>query len=388
MELRRNWARTCVVSCALTVVACGSDTATGSGPVSTGSGASTAVPSGGTGATGAAGKAGSAPATGGAGGVAVVPRAGSGPIGVAGISGAAGKVAAGAGGTAGIVAAGSGGNSGSGGGSTAGAGGGTGSSTGGFIREDDPTDASSKANGKYKVMMYTSGFSGAGQGFGGGTMYYPTDADAPFASVAVVPGFSALQNTIADWGPFLASHGIVVMTIDTLTTLDSPDQRADELMAALKSIAGENTRMGSPLMGKLDTSKQCVSGWSMGGGGTLIAAAKNPTLKCGVSFAAWQPTGGAMNMVPVLMFEGTVDPLAAGMSEPFYMQTPDSVSKMLFEVTGAGHDVANSPSNSMGIIGQYGLSWFKVFLEGDTRYMQFLEQPKPSITNTFETNVK
>jgi hypothetical protein len=66
-----------------------------------------------------------------------------------------------------------------------------------------------------------------------------------------------------------------------------------------------------------------------------------------------------MNMVPVLMFEGTADPLAAGMSEPFYMQTPDSVSKMLFEVTGAAHDVANSPSNSMGIVGQYGLSWFK-----------------------------
>jgi dienelactone hydrolase len=388
MELRKNWARTCFVSCTLAVMACGSDSTSGTNPISTGAGASTALPTGGTAATGTAGKGGSAPATGGAGGVAVLPRAGSGATGVAGISGAAGKVAAGAGGAAGILAAGSSGNSGSGGGSTAGAGGGTGSSTGGFIREDDPTAASSKAKGKYKVEMYTSGFSGAGQGFGAGTLYYPTDADAPFASVAVVPGFTAYQNSIADWGPFLASHGIVVMTIDTLTTGDLPDQRADELMAALKSIAGENTRMGSPLMGKLDTSKQCVSGWSMGGGGTLIAAAKNPTLKCGVSFAAWEPTGGAMNMVPVLMFEGTADPLAAGMSEAFYMQTPDSVSKMLFEVTGAGHDVANSPSNSMGTVGQYGLSWFKVFLEGDMRYMQFLEQPKPSITTTFETNVK
>lgn len=256
----------------------------------------------------------------------------------------------------------------------------------GFIREDMPTQDSAKANGKFKVERYTDGF--PVMGYGGGTIYWPSDAEAPFASVAVVPGFTAYQSSIAAWGPFLASHGIVTMTIDTTTTSDPPAQRADELMAALKTLQGENTREGSPLKGKLDTSRQCVSGWSMGGGGTLIAASKNPTLKCGVSFAAWQPTGGASNKVPVLMFEGTTDPLAAGMSEAFYSQTPDTVPKMLFEVNGAGHDVANSPKNSSGTIGLYGLSWFKVYLEGDDRYKQFLLLPKPSITAKYMTNVK
>jgi dienelactone hydrolase len=309
------------------------------------------------GAGGAAGSAGAAGASAGAGGA-------SGSAGAAGAAGSAGA-SAGAGGSAG------------------------GSATGGFIREDAPTDASTKTKGKYTVKTYTSGFSGVGTDFGAGTIYYPTDADAPFASLAVVPGFTAYQNSIADWGPFLASHGMVVMTIDTLTTADLPDQRADELMGALKSIAGENTRTGSPLMGKLDTSRQAVTGWSMGGGGTLIAASKNPTLKAAVSFAAWEPTGGATDTVPVLMFEGTDDPLAAGMSEPYYMQAADSTPKMLFEVQGAGHDVANSPSNSMNIVGQYGLSWLKVFLEGDDRYKQFLTQAKPSVaTSKFETNVK
>jgi dienelactone hydrolase len=271
---------------------------------------------------------------------------------------------------------------------SAGSAGGAPATSGGFIREDAPTEMSAKGKGKYTVMSYTSGFSGTPNEFAAGTLYYPTDADPPFASVAVVPGFTAFQNSIAAWGPFLASHGIVTMTIDTLTTGDLPAQRADELMAALKSIAGENTRDGSPLKGKLDTSRQCTSGWSMGGGGTLIAASMHPELKCAVSFAAWQPTGGAMNKVPVLMFEGTVDPLAAGMSQGFYDQTSDDVPKMIFEVSGAGHDVANSPMNSQGIIGMYGLSWFKVFLEGDDRYKQFLLAPKPSITATFATNLK
>ena len=257
--------------------------------------------------------------------------------------------------------------------------------TGGFIRGDAPTEATAKTKGKYAVKSYTSGF--PIMGFLAGTLYYPTDADPPFASVAVVPGFTAYQNSIQGWGPFLASHGIVTMTIDTLTTGDLPAQRADELMAALKSIAGENTREGSPLKGKLDTSRQCTSGWSMGGGGTLIAAAKHSELKCAVSFAAWQPTGGAQNKVPVLMFEGTVDPLAAGMSEGFYSQTPNEVPKMLFEVNGAGHEVANNPNNSGGTIGVYGLSWFKVYLEGDMRYKQFLTRGKPSITATYKTNL-
>jgi dienelactone hydrolase len=337
------------------------------------------------------------------------PKGGSGATGAtttttpatAGKSGGAAGSVSGSAGSSMMAAAGGGGMTGAAGSSAAaGAGGSTGgaadagtagsgmSSSGIPVREDAPTEMSAKAKGKYTVKSYTDGFSGVGKDFLAGTLYYPTDADPPFASVAVVPGFTALQNSIAAWGPFLASHGIVTMTIDTLTTGDLPPQRADELMGALKSIAGENMRDGSPLKGLLDTSRQCVSGWSMGGGGTLIAAAAHPELKCAVSFAAWQPSGGAMNKVPALMFEGTVDPLAAGMSQGFYDQTPDSTPKMIFEVSGAGHDVANSPMNSQGIIGMYGLSWFKVFLEGDDRYKQFLLLPKPSITATFATNLK
>lgn len=245
------------------------------------------------------------------------------------------------------------------------------------------------AKGPYATMSYTSGMRN-GPSYGAATMYYPTgDAKPPFGCVTVVPGFTALQSSIRDWGPFLASHGIVTMTIDTNTTSDPPQTRAMALMDALMTCAAENDRMGSPLMGKLATDHQGVSGWSMGGGGTLIAASGNPKLKAAVSFAAWGPTGGSQNKVPVLMFEATADPLAAGMSDSFYAGTSNDVPKMLFEVSGGSHNVANSPRNSSGIIGLYGLSWWKVFMEGDQRYKQFLTAPKPSITtNKFATNVK
>jgi hypothetical protein len=257
-------------------------------------------------------------------------------------------------------------------------------------RGDAPTAASANggAKGPYAVESFTSGYRN-GPEFADATIWYPTgDAKPPFGCVSVVPGFTAPQASIRNWGPFLASHGIVTITIGTNSTSDPPQARALALMDALVTCNAENERDG-PLKGKISKDHNGVSGWSMGGGGTLIAAAANPTLKAGVSFAAWGPSGGAMNKVPVLMFEATADILAASMSDGYYNQTPETTPKMLFEVQGSSHNVANDPANHTGIIGLYGLSWFKVFLEGDERYKQFLTAPKPSITTSkFATNVK
>jgi dienelactone hydrolase len=239
--------------------------------------------------------------------------------------------------------------------------------------------------GPYTVESMTSGY--ADGSFDDATLWYPTDADPPYGCVSVVPGFLSPQSSIRNWGPFLASHGIVTITIG-VPGGDQPSVRATKLMSALESCVGENTRAGSPLMGKISPDHLGVSGWSMGGGGTLIAASANPQLKGAVSFAAWGPTGGSSNQVPALMFEATADGLAAGMSDGYYAAVPDTVPKMLFEVQGSSHNVANDPANHSGTIGLYGLSWWKVFLEGDERYRQFLTAPAPSIvTSKFKHNL-
>jgi hypothetical protein len=77
------------------------------------------------------------------------------------------------------------------------------------------------------------------------------------------------------------------------------------------------------------------------------------------------------------------------MSDSYYAAVSDEVPKMLFEVQGSSHNVANDPANHDGIIGRYGLSWWKVYMEGDMRYKKFLTAPKPDITTMkFKTNVK
>jgi dienelactone hydrolase len=250
----------------------------------------------------------------------------------------------------------------------------------------DPTVDSATQPGPFTVSTFTTGLRD-GPDYGTQTLYVPSDAMPPLASVAIVPGFGAAEASIADWGPFLASHGIVALTIGTNTTSDSPDQRASALLDALETVKAENTRSGGPLEGKLATDRLGVMGWSMGGGGTLIASSKTPSLKAAITMAAWSPgVRFESEQVPTLLFAGSADPNAGGQSQGFFESIPASTPKLLFEVQGGPHTVANSPNGAGGAVGRYGLSWLEVFLVGDDRYRSLLLQ-QPSEASDFRQNL-
>jgi hypothetical protein len=106
-----------------------------------------------------------------------------------------------------------------------------------------------------------------------------------------------------------------------------------------------------------------------------------------MGLASWRPGGLFPGMqVPTLLFAGTADTLAGGQSQGFYASIPATTPKMLFEVAGGSHSVANAPSGAGGDVGRYGLSWLKVFLEGDERYRQFLLE-MPTTTADFERSL-
>jgi dienelactone hydrolase len=245
---------------------------------------------------------------------------------------------------------------------------------------------SATTSGPFEVQTVSSGLRD-GPGYGSQTLHVPVDAEPPFAGVAIVPGFISPESSIRAWGPFLASHGIVVLTIGTNSGADSPDVRAQALLDALETLRAEHARPGSPLEGSMALDRLGVMGWSMGGGGTLIAANQNPELRAAVSFAAWSP--GVQfrdNRVPALLLAGSADGLAGGQSQGFFESMPATTPKMLFEVAGGPHDIANDPRSAAGEIGRYGLSWLKVFLEGDERFRPFLLQT-PSRQSDFRSNL-
>jgi hypothetical protein len=209
------------------------------------------------------------------------------------------------------------------------------------------------------------------------------------------PGYTAAQSSIADWGPFFASHGIVLVTIDTRTTLDQVPQRADALLEALASLKAENTRRGSPLEGKLSKDRYGLAGWSMGGGGTWIATNDHPELKSAVTLAGHNLTagGGLISIgtrVPTLMLNGATDLTilgGLGQSEAAYSSIPESTPKLLYVIATEGHFSWGTPRTNNNAVGRYVLAWEKLFLEGDQRYERFLLERGPLAT-TWQSNLR
>lgn len=257
----------------------------------------------------------------------------------------------------------------------------------GSMRGPDPTTASASTAGPFTVESYVDGYEDS-PFYLDGTIWYPSDAEPPFAGVAVVPGFVSPQASTAPWGPYLASHGFVSITIGTNTGADPPEVRSEALLAALDTLRAEHVRAGSPLEGKIDESRFAIMGWSMGGGGALIASSTHPELKAAITLAAWRPAGlFNTSTVPTLLFAATTDPLAAGQSQGFYASIPETTPKLLIEVVSADHWLFNDPNNLGGEIGRFGLSWLKVFVEGDERYREFIDTMPTVPLGSFEKSL-
>ncbi|WP_125778035.1 dienelactone hydrolase family protein [Antribacter gilvus] len=237
-----------------------------------------------------------------------------------------------------------------------------------YQRGPAPTNASIEATrGPYAVSS-TSVSSWLVSGFDGGTIYYPTTtADGTFGAVAISPGYTAYESSIAWFGERLASQGFVVFTFDTNTTVDQPAQRGDQLLAALDYLTQR-----SSVRSRVDASRLGVMGHSMGGGGSLEASKDRPSLKAAIPMTPWNTDKTWSEIrTPTLIFGAENDSVApvASHSEPFYSTIPSTTNKMYIELNGASHFAPNSSNTT---IAKYSISWLKRFLDNDTRYDQFL----------------
>ncbi|MET0423220.1 MAG: alpha/beta hydrolase [Actinoplanes sp.] len=236
-----------------------------------------------------------------------------------------------------------------------------------YERGPAPTSAALDASrGPFTVA--TDSVSSLVTGFGGGTIYYPTDtSQGTFGAIAISPGFTATWSSISWLGPRIASHGFVVIGIETNTLYDQPASRGDQLLAALDYL----TRSSS-VRTRIDASRLAVAGHSMGGGGSLEAAADRPSLQAAVPLAPWNLTKSWSGLrVPTLIVGGESDTIApvASHSIPFYSSIPAASEKAYLELNNASHffpQTVNTPT------GRLAVAWLKRFVDNDTRYDQFI----------------
>ena len=247
-----------------------------------------------------------------------------------------------------------------------------------YERGPDPTASALEADrGPYSVR--TISVSSRVNGFGGGTIHYPTGTSGTMGVIAVVPGFISYESSIRWWGPRIASHGFVVITIDTNSGYDQPDSRARQLDAALDYTISQSNSSSSPIAGMVDASRRGVIGWSMGGGGALKLAADDRSIMAAIPQAPYYSGSNNFNRIttPTLIIACENDSVApvSSHASPFYNRIPSSTPKAFLEINNGSHYCANSDNANEDILGKYGIAWMKRFMDLDRRYNQFLCGP-------------
>ncbi|WP_233604767.1 cellulose binding domain-containing protein [Micromonospora sp. HM5-17] len=236
-----------------------------------------------------------------------------------------------------------------------------------YQRGPDPTPASVAAvNGPFATASVSVP---AGYGFGGGMIYYPTDtSQGTFGGIAISPGYTALFSAELAWmGPWLASHGFVVIGIETNSRNDFDEARGTQLLAALDYLTQQ-----SPVRTRVDPNRLAVSGHSMGGGGALNAAIRRPSLKAAVGLAPFLPSSNLANdRVPTMVFAGQQDTVVSpSYVTNLYNSLPATTESAYLEIAGGDHGFPVGRPNQVMI--RTMLPFVKIFLDNDTRYSQFL----------------
>ena len=208
-------------------------------------------------------------------------------------------------------------------------------------------------------------------GFGNGTLHIP-NSGGPFALAAVCPGFVSPESSITAVSKRLATHGFAVISIATKTLLDFPPSRASQILAALDAGVKLNNS-------KIDSSRLIASGWSMGGGGTLLAAAKTPRLKAAIAYAPWNTANTPFKTitVPSLIFGATGDVIAPANTHAvtFYKAIPATTKKALAVLQGDNHFFVVDPPEAVNV---QNVAWAKRFADNNAEYGQFIKNLDPA----------
>mgnify|MGYP001161016387 CR=1 FL=1 len=226
-----------------------------------------------------------------------------------------------------------------------------------------------------------------------GILYYPTDAVGYLPAIVYIPGWAGTISSNENWGPYLASHGIVTMFVNANIWTASNETRAEALLDGLVTFEDENQRPGSPLYGNLNLNQLAVAGHSRGGGAALLAAAAEPSVNAVLALAPWLEDQFINSTtldqdVPVLFLSGQLDESAPNdiHTNLFYAYTPETTDKLLYEISGGDHFIVKDPSNNSAMA-MKALYWLEKYLTNDPTHCDLLIE-EPTTASQFMTNVE
>ena len=240
------------------------------------------------------------------------------------------------------------------------------------------------------------------------TVFYPIDALPPYASIVIVPGAFSAETTLHQWGSYYASYGFIAMTIGINDYFnDDMSDLAYSLLDAIEVLKQENSRLESPILNKVDIYNFATSGWSIGGGSAQYAATIDSSLRAiialnpGLAIQDYEncdnPDYDYYCLVPehlnhtspvlIISSEGDIENPTDTDAAVHYNYTPESTTKMLFELEGGNHETGLNPNAGSGQLGEKVIGWLNYNLLDNLDYCDTLLNI-PSSATQFYTNLQ
>ena len=242
----------------------------------------------------------------------------------------------------------------------------------------------------------------------GATVFYPIDAIPPFSSIVIVPGAFSSESTMHQWGEYYASHGFISMTIGINDFFnDDMSDLAYSLLDAIEVLKQENYRLDSPILNQVNTNSFATSGWSIGGGAAQYAATIDSSLKAvialnpGLAIQDYEncntPNYDYYCLVPdhlnhispvlIISSEGDIENPTDIDAAVHYNYTPESTTKMLFELEGGNHGTGLNPYSGSGELGEKVINWLSYHILDNIDYCDTLLNI-PNSASQFYTNLQ
>ncbi|HKY68487.1 MAG TPA: hypothetical protein VJM49_19030 [Acidimicrobiales bacterium] len=231
-----------------------------------------------------------------------------------------------------------------------------------------PTEAALVAPRGPLAVRQTSVTGSSDLGFNRGTISYPADGAQTYGGIVAMPGFVSPEAWIAWTGPYLASNGFVVMTLEPFSGFDDPGSLAAQIDAALDYLTD---RSPSAVRSRLDPHRLGVVGQSTGATATaeVAVSGRQPDVRAIVRLQPWATTDGDRDTgVPTMQVDVATSPgpgedVVGGRTAAAPLERASVEIAAGSRVVGIGFHPDQARAT---------LVWLKRWVDADSRYGPFV----------------
>ena len=241
-----------------------------------------------------------------------------------------------------------------------------------------PAPATDPGNyGPYSVCN-TAGPSDSG--YASSNIAYPCGTTGLLPATTLTGGYTNTKEDMYWLRDHVASHGYIVFSMTPTNTYGDTDTWKSAHLAGHAKLLSENTRSGSVLYGRVDTTRTQIMGFSKGGGGTLKAAnTLGTSITTAQALAPWlESTGTSWTGIKAktVLYTGTSDSIASPSNvKSFYNSLPTTITRSFVKFNGVAHGAwyqSSASASERARMKTQIVAWMKVFLTGDTTYQTYL----------------